>query len=565
MRPIALALLMLLLGGLPLAADTYPRQALDVEHYRFALTLSDTTDRVTGEATVRVRMLAAGVPSVTLDLGGATPARAGRGMTIARVTADGASATYTHAADRVTITLPSPSRDRQQIEFVIRYAGIPADGLQIKPNRHGDRTFFSDNWPDKARQWLPTIDHISDKATMEMVVDAPAHYQVVSNGRRVEETDRPDGMRRTVWHESAPISPWLYALGVARFAVQHVGDYNGVPIETWVFAQDRDAGFHDFAEPTRQALAFYSEWVGPYAYEKLANVQSNSVSGGMESASALFYAPGSVVGDRNIRWRNVVIHEIAHQWFGNAVTEHTWDDVWLSEGFATYFTQLFIEHAYGRDEFVGNMRRSRQTILDFYAKTPDYRIVHENLDDMSRVTTGMTYQKGAWVLHMLRQRMGDERFWAGIRTYYGRYKDASASTADFREVMEQASGEPLAGFFDQWLYRGGIPRLSVAWAWDSVARTVTVNLKQVQPGPPFQVTVELGVGVAGGATRIERVEMTGASATMTFKAEQEPVAVVVDPRVRLLAAAESTSGRATWRPVPTSSSPPPRWASRHRR
>jgi aminopeptidase N len=535
------------------AADTYPRQPFDVEHYRFALTLSDTTDRVSGEATVRVRMLAAGVRAVTLDLAGTTPTRAGRGMTVERVTAVGASATFTHTADRLTINLPAPSHDRQRIALVIRYAGIPADGLQIKPNRHGDRTFFSDNWPDKARQWLPTIDHISDKATMEMVVDAPAHYQVVSNGRQVEKTDLPDGMRRTVWHESVPISPWLYALGVARFAVQHVGDYNGVPIETWVFAQDRDAGFHDFAEPTRQALAFYSEHVGPYSYEKLANVQSNSVSGGMEAASVLFYAPGSVVGDRNTRWRNVVIHEIAHQWFGNAVTEHDWDDVWLSEGFATYFTQLFIEHAYGRDEFVENMRRSRQTILDFYAKTPDYRIVHDNLDDMSRVTTGMTYQKGAWVLHLLRQRMGDERFWAGIRSYYQRYKDASASTADFREVMEQTSGESLTAFFDQWLYRGGIPRLSVTWAWDSTARTVTVDVTQVQPGVPFLLTLDVGVRTATGATRIERIDMTGPSATATFKAEQEPAAIVVDPNVRLLGGAESTARRSVYEDFPSRS------------
>jgi len=543
MRLKALVLLLVLLGGLPLAADTYPRQPLDVEHYRFALGLSDTTDRITGTATVRVRMLAAGVRTVALDLGGTTTARAGRGMTVERVTVDGASATYAHTADRLTVTLPAASRDRQRLDLVIQYAGIPHEGLQIKPNRHGDRTFFSDNWPDKARQWLPTIDHISDKATMEMVVDAPAHYQVISNGRRVEETDLPAGMRRTVWHATVPISPWLYALGVARFAVQHVGDYNGVPIETWVFAQDRDAGFHDFAVPTREALAFYSERVGPYSYEKLANVQSNSVSGGMESASALFYAPGSVVGDRNTRWRNVVIHEIAHQWFGNAVTAHNWDDVWLSEGFATYFTQLFIEHAYGRDEFVDNMRRSRQTILDFYAKTPDYRIVHDNLNDMSRVTTGMTYQKGAWVLHMLRQRMGDDRFWAGIRTYYRRYQDASASTADFREVMEQTSGESLTTFFDQWLYRGGNPQLSVTWAWDSTARTVTVTVTQTQPGPPFALPLELGVRTATGATRIERIDMNGASATATFKAEQELAAIVVDPNVRLLAATESAASR----------------------
>ncbi|MGI8673141.1 MAG: M1 family aminopeptidase, partial [Luteitalea sp.] len=301
---------------------------------------------------------------------------------------------------------------------------------------------------------------------------------------------------------------------------------------------DRDAGFHDFAVPTRDALAFYSEWIGPYAYEKLANVQSNSVSGGMESASAIFYSPGSVVGDRNTRWRNVVIHEIAHQWFGNAVTERDWNDVWLSEGFATYFTLLFVEHAYGRDEFVDSLRRSRQTVLDFYLKTPGYRVVHENLDDMSQVTTGMTYQKGAWVLHMLRQRLGDDRFRAGVRAYYQRFMNANATTADFREAMEQASGQDLAAFFDQWLYRGGVPRISGTWSWDPALRTVKVDLRQTQPGMPFHVSVEVAVQVPGAPVRVERVDMTTGSAGVTFKADAEPAALVLDPNVRLLAAME---------------------------
>jgi aminopeptidase N len=522
----------------PLAADTYPRQPIDVEHYRFSIAVADTIDEIVGDATVRVRMLADGVPAVTLDLANATPARAGKGMTVRGVTSAGRPLAFAHADDRLAITLAAPSHQGDIVELAVRYAGIPADGLQIKPNRHGDRTFFSDDWPNKAHHWLPTIDHISDKSTMEMSVTAPAAYQVVSNGRRVEETDLPGGLRRTVWFESVPIAPWLYALGVAPFAVQHVGDYHGVPIETWVFSRDRDAGFYDFAVPARDVLAFYSEWIGPYAYEKLANVQSNSVSGGMEAASAIFYASGSVVGDRGTRWRNVIIHEIAHQWFGNAVTERDWDDVWLSEGFATYFTQLFIEHAYGRDEFLDGMTRSRQTVLDFDAKTPGYRVVHDNLADMSKVTTGMTYQKGAWVLHMLRQRLGDGRFWAGIRAYYRRYKDASASTADFRQAMEQVAGEDLTPFFDQWLYRGGVPRLSGTWTWDAAAQTVTVDLRQTQPGAPFRIPVEVAVQVPGAAARVERIDMTTASATATFKTTQEPGAIVLDPGVRLLAATE---------------------------
>ncbi len=519
---------------LALPFDTYARQPIDVAHYRFALTLTDSTDRIVGEATVRMQLLAANLNTVSLDLATVTAARAGRGMVVTRVMRNGQPLTFSHANDRLTMTLDRPSRTGEWAEFVVHYAGIPADGLQIKPNKYGDRTFFSDDWPNKAHQWLPMIDHISDKATMEMDVSAPAHYQVISNGRRMEESDVPGGMRRTLWRESVPIAPWLYALGVARFAVQHVGDYNGVPLETWVFAQDRDAGFHDFAVPVKDALAFYSEWVGPYSYEKLANVQSNSVSGGMEAASAIFYSSSSVSGTRPVRWRNVVIHEIAHQWFGNAVTESDWNDVWLSEGFATYFTLLFIEHAYGRDEFVAGLRDSRNTVITFDTKTPNYRVVHENLADMSQVTTGMTYQKGSWTLHMLRQLMGDEHFWAGIRDYYARFQNKSASTADFRAAMERASGLDLSAFFQQWLYRGGVPTLVGTWTWDANTKQVIVNLAQTQAGEPFRVPVEFGITIAGKA-RVERVELTGQSGRFTLSADQEPSSVVLDPNVRLLA------------------------------
>ena len=529
-----ISLLLMFSDGHASRIDTYARQPLDVEHYRFALTLTDSTDRIAGEATVRMRLLAPNLTTVWLDLANISTARQGRGMTVSAVARNGIALRFTHTDDHLTMTLDKPSTVGETIELVVRYAGIPADGMQIKPNKHGDRTFFSDDWPNKAHHWLPMIDHISDKATMEMHVVAPAHYQVISNGRRIEQTDLMGGVRRTVWRESVPIAPWLYALGVARFAVQHVGDYNGVPLETWVFAQDRDAGFYDFAVPTKDALAFYSQFVGPYSYEKLANVQSNSVSGGMESASAIFYSAGSVSGTRSLRWRNVVIHEIAHQWFGNAVTERDWNDVWLSEGFATYFTLLFIEHAYGRDEFTDGLRSSRRTVLDFYAKTPDYRVVHENLSDMSQVTTGMTYQKGSWTLHMLRQLMGDDKFWIGIRDYYARFQNQSASTNDFRLAMERASGLDLSSFFQQWLYRGGIPKLEGTWQWDANAKQVVVELAQTQPGVPFRLPVEVGITVAGARVRTEKIELTDRSGRFTIAADQEPTVVELDPNVRLL-------------------------------
>ena len=216
------------------------------------------------------------------------------------------------------------------------------------------------------------------------------------------------------------------------------------------------------------------------------------------------------------------------------MTESDWNDVWLSEGFATYFTSLFIEHAYGRDEFVSTLRDSRKTVIEFYAKTPDYRVVHENLADMSQVTTGMTYQKGAWVLHMLRQSMGDDHFWAGIRDYYARFKDKSATTTDFRLAMERASGLELNAFFDRWLYKGGVPRVEGTWTWNAASRQVSLEIRQTHPGEPFSLPIELGLTIPGSRPRMEKVVLTGAAGRFTLAADQEPSAVELDPNVRLL-------------------------------
>lgn len=529
MRPLIL-LLASVFGLVEVRADTYPKNPrVDVINYRFALELQDQDDRISGTADVDLRFVAESETSLRFDLTNRDNAT-GRGMMVSAVLADGASLAFTHRDNALTITLPRRFEKDQLWRLQIAYAGVPVSGLKIANNRHGDRTFFSDNWPDKARHWLPTVDHPYDKATSEMVVTAPAHYQVVSNGLLVEETDLTGGRRRTYWRQSVPIAPWLYVLGVASFAVQHVDTFQGKAIQTWVYAQDRDAGFYDFAVPTRDVLEFYSDKVGPFSYEKLANVQSNSVSGGMEAASAIFYSEGSVTGDRSVRWRNVVIHEIAHQWFGNAVTESDWDDVWLSEGFATYFTLLYIEHAYGRDEFLSGLEASRQRVIEFDKQRPDYRVVHDNLSDMSQVTTGQIYQKGAWILHMLRGMVGDEAFWAGIRSYYRAHQDGHATTADFRGEMERASGRDLRVFFDQWLTRGGLVRLDGDWSYRADTGTLAIRLAQRDGARLFAMPLQVGVYAAGSTTpTITTVRLSEASHEFQIAIGQRPDLVVLDP------------------------------------
>ena len=176
-------------------------------------------------------------------------------MTVSAVTSRGAPASFEHKDDRLRIILDSTTTAGERGTFTVAYHGIPSAGLRIGKNRHGERTFFSDNWPDKARRWLPMIDHPYDKATSEFHVTAPARYQVVSNRLLQEETDLGDGRRLTHWKQSVPIASWLNALGVAQFTSHHAGLVKGVPLESWVYRQDRDAVMPALENPGRRVLS----------------------------------------------------------------------------------------------------------------------------------------------------------------------------------------------------------------------------------------------------------------------------------------------------------------------
>jgi aminopeptidase N len=530
-------LLLLLLFPAILDADTYPRQTgVDAVHYVFRLGLSDATNEIHGEATVTVKFVLDKVGDVQLDLASVS---AGKGMTVQSVRRGGAVETpgpaseaivFSHQNNRLRLVLPAVSKAGQELTFTIRYRGTPAAGLLHGNNIHGERTIFANNWPDQVRNWLPMIDHPYDKATGEMIVTAPAHYQVVSNGVLIEESDRADGMRLTHWKQSVPIASWLYTLGVARFTAHHAGAVAGTPIQTWVFPQDRETGFTLFENTSRRAMQFFVTEIGPYPYEKLANIQATGFSGGTEYASAIFY------GEKGVNaGRGPVVHEIAHQWFGNSVTERDWDEVWLSEGFATYFTLLFTEHDEGRDAFVDGLQRSRAQILQLEQKLPDTPVIHRNLADMRKVLNSLVYQKGAWVLHMLRAEVGTEHFWTAIREYYRRYRDQNASTAELRAVFEQVSGTELGWFFSQWLNRSGVPKIEGSWRYLPASKAIEVTVAQTQAAEPFRIAVDIGVRkTAAALPNVERIEMTGRTTTKLISVDSEPAAVTLDPNTWLL-------------------------------
>lgn len=521
-------------------ADEYPRNYnIDIIHYAFNLTLSDKTDDIKGMATVSFVCKKNNIRELRLDLANKTADRSGKGMEVDSVFLDGRSISFTHAKDELTLQLAGAALEGTSMVLVIYYHGIPADGMRIAPTKYGDRSFFSENWPNKTRHWLPTVDHPYDKATCEFIVTAPSHYKVISNGLLLEESNINAETRRTHWKQSVPISCWLFVLGVADFAVQYVDQVFGKSIQTWVYPKDRDAGFYDFGVPTKSAIQFFSDYVGPYAYEKLANVQATS-HGGMETASSIFYAENLVNGKRTDGLKTVVVHEIAHQWFGNAVTESTWDDAWLSEGFATFFTLLYVEHAYGHDEFVNRLINSRKSVYTYYDKDPDFSVVADRTAEKVPVTNVITYQKGAWFLNMLRDSIGNENFQKGIQAYYKRFMNANATTRDFIYEMEKASGKDLQKFMDQWLYHSETPEINGSWKYNAAQKLVTVQLEQLPKKDfLFDMPVEIGVYQSGSPVpKITRLRFNSKSASFTIPADAQPDKVVFDPRTVLLARAK---------------------------
>ncbi|NIR52983.1 M1 family metallopeptidase [candidate division KSB1 bacterium] len=519
-------------------ADSYPRNPnIDVQRYSFRITLSDQNNEIIGEAEITIKFLAEGISDVRLDLVGSTSDEDSTGMHVESITHENENVHFSHKHDRLLIRLSTASKAGENRTYTISYRGIPADGLIISKNKYGDRTFFGDNWPNRAHNWLPTVDHPSDKASCEFLVTAPNHYQVVANGLLVEETDLSANRRLTHWQETTPLPTKVMVIGAARFAVQYLTEYEDISVQSWVYPQNRNAGFYDFAQAMR-ILQYFDRRIGNFPYGKLANVQSKTRYGGMENASAIFYHENAVNGTRENE--RLLAHEIAHQWFGDSVTEADWHHIWLSEGLATYFALLYLEDTHGRKRLIDGLETARDRVFSFYKNNPNSTIVDTTIVNLNRLLNPNSYQKAGWMLHMLRGILGDDLFWKGIQEYYGRHRHQNVLTRDFQRVMEMVSGEDLSWFFRQWLYAPGYPEIAGSWTYNAEAKELVVHLNQIQKSPHlFRMPIEFGIYTQGNnSPKIGRRQATKREHIFRFELQTEPTKVELDPNHWLLMKAD---------------------------
>lgn len=502
-------------------------------HYEINLAFNDQLTEINARTDIQIEILAPNLATIDLDFGG---------MTIDSVLIAGAAAQFERTPEKLNVMLPRSARRGEKINLAISYHGHPKDGLIFAKDRDGKQSATGDNWPNRAHYWIPTLDHPSAKATVNFTVSAPQRYQVVANGKSVTQTTNA-GSQQWKFQETKAIPPYCMIVTVNEGAIINSPDKTITDLLFNVPQRDKDYAVKGFssAVPT---LAFFSQTVAPYPYEKLALIVAETRFGGMENSSAIVFT-NTLFNPRSnekmsrrfdipTRIENLVAHEIAHQWFGDSVTEATWADLWLSEGFATYFAGLFIEKYEGDDAFREYMRGNAEQYFRFQKRT-NIPIHDTATQDLMSLLNPNNYEKGAWVLHMLRKRLGDEAFFKGLRAYYNEHASATATTEDLRKALEKSSGKDLKEFFARWIYGAGHPRYELNWGSmerSSVA-SVMVQLNQVQPGDAFLDPVTIEFTVNGKAERTT-LYPKNKSTSATVRLNGNPTAAKIDPDEALL-------------------------------
>lgn len=426
---------------------------LDVLQYDLKINLFENQNKIVVTENVTIQFLQK-TDSFQLDLVGRFEDTLG--MKISSITLDNQPVLFKQFTDKVTFYVSSFSKGDKKM-FTVQFEGIPSDGLIIGQNKFGDQTFFADNWPMRAKNWFACVDHPSDKAMIKISVEAPNKLKVVSNGIQKRVENLKPSRTITYFESNISIPTKVIVFGAANFEKQTLPrKKNQVEITNFVYPQDKEKGFKDF-EQADTILAYFQAHIGKFPFEKLYNVQSTTMYGGMENAGCIFYDEKAITGKGTIN--ELIAHEIVHQWFGNSASELDWPHLWLSEGFATYLTDLYIEDHKGKGAFLSQLKKQRDAVIRFYTKNklPLKDTISTNTQDMLNTNA---YQKGAWVLHMLREQVGKELFWKAIATYYDTYKFNNARSIDFIRVFEKVSNKNLSQFYEEWICQAGHPVIS---------------------------------------------------------------------------------------------------------
>jgi len=370
------------------------------------------------------------------------------GLEISSVMVDGAAANYAREGPELRISPTGGIVAGEEFSVRVAYSGRPqlidliSAGVQFGWLQTPEGIYVVAE-PDGARTWFPSNDHPSDKATFSFRITVAKPYTAAANGELIETID--NGATRTfVWDLSSRAATYLATIVVGEYERFETEGPGGVLIRDYLptsFDGEMPEGF----KVTAEAMELLAEWFGPYPFDRYGHIIVYDFGGALENQTL------SLMGN-HATFDQVVVHELAHQWWGDSVSPANWQEIWLNEGFATFSEFLWTEHLEGEEEMLDQIDSLHAALI-----TIEHRAISDPQE--SELFGPAVYWRGGMTLHALRVTVGDDVMKDIFGTYYDRFADGNVTTADFISVAEEVSGQDLTDFFDAWLYSTALPRL----------------------------------------------------------------------------------------------------------
>ena len=537
--------------------QSQPDFDLDVLHYEINLKINDHDKTFYGKTSIDFKVLKSKVDTVRFDT---------ETFRVTRVEYDTSSLSFVQADGSVMIMPDTPIYRDEERKYTIHYQ---SDGKIADPaeyNMGGVRVlglgFFDqseDNpalvqthsFPEGARHWFPSNDHPADKATSSIITTVRSDWKVLSNGVLNDKTTNwkrlRNGMRiRTEgsgdsttyrWDLDLPNSTYLYVMVAGPFEVFQ--DYHGdIPMSYWVYPQDKENAHRSFHRTPEIMRFFEKEYGTPYPWPKMDQITIPGIGGGAESTTATILGEKTIHDEKAEKdypshW--LVAHEAAHQWWGDYITMGNWHHAWLNESFATYGEYLYSSYLYGKDESKINLWKKKQSYLNEYKNRYSRPMVHPYWQYPNQNFDSHIYPRGAAVLHMLRQIVGDKTFKEFQEVFLNKYAYGNPVTDDLIKVVNEVSEKDLTWFFKQWVLSAGHPQLDIKTEWKGDELTIHINQTQIGRKTPTKYYLPTTIAFFYKNEIVKKEIIIDRKRSIhRFKMKKEPLFVRFDPENDLL-------------------------------